>query len=123
MPAVGIIFGSELQLQWGTAFLPFVVPAAMELVPFDTWLRVRMTFALKAFMALQACLLVLSYATSQQGWMRSKIITGALSSRRPSLNRWRLLRGRPWADPSALSSVMPPLQVPWRCNCPSGRWS
>lgn len=67
MPALGILFGSELQLQWGTAFLPFVVPAAMELAPSKTWLRVRVTYALKVFMALQGCLLAVSYVTSPVG--------------------------------------------------------
>ena len=67
MPAVGIAFGADLQLQWGTAFLPFVVPAAMELKPVWFWSRARLGLALKAFVALQAFLLLLSYVTSPVG--------------------------------------------------------
>ena len=67
MPAVGIAFGADLQLQWGTAFLPFVVPAAMELKPAGFWSRARLGLALKVFVALQAFLLVLSYVTSPVG--------------------------------------------------------
>ena len=72
MPAMGIVFGSDLQLQWGTAFLPFVVPAAMELRPVAFWMRVRMRFALKVFLALQGFLLVLSHVTSPLGFDRLK---------------------------------------------------
>ena len=68
MAALGIVFGSELQLQWGTAFLPFIVPAVMEWKPVEFWRRVRVTVALKAFFTLQAILLVMSYVTSPLGF-------------------------------------------------------
>ena len=67
MPAVGIVFGSDLQLQWGTAFVLFAVPVSMELMPREVWQRVSMTFALKVFVALQAFLLLLSFVTSPLG--------------------------------------------------------
>lgn len=67
MPALGVGFGSDLQLQWGTAFLPFVVPAAMELLPREFWRHVRMAFALKLFLGVQGFLLLLSYVTSPVG--------------------------------------------------------
>ena len=90
MPAVGIVFGSDLQLQWGTAFLPFIVPAAMELVPGQFWSRARLGLALKVFVALQAFLLSLSYVTSPAGlrifddhhWrgFRSKLLADAVAA-------------------------------------------
>lgn len=67
MPTMGLLFGSELQLQWGTAFLPFVVPALMEFKPNEFWNRVRIANALFIFLALQGLLLLISYVTSPVG--------------------------------------------------------
>ncbi|HEY8706680.1 MAG TPA: glycosyltransferase family 39 protein, partial [Burkholderiaceae bacterium] len=67
MPLLGVLFGSDLQLQWGTAFLLFTVPAAMELVPRRLWDRVDLGNTLQAFLAIQALLLVLSLVTSPRG--------------------------------------------------------
>lgn len=67
MPLLGVLFGSDLQLQWGTAFLLFTVPAVMELVPRRLWDRVDLGNTLKAFLAVQALLLILSLVTSPRG--------------------------------------------------------
>ena len=86
MTAVGIVFGSDLQLQWGTAFLPFIVPAVMELMPREFWLRVRMTFALKAFLAIQGLLLLISHVTSPAGLQSLKD------------HHWRAFQQKAFAD-------------------------
>ncbi len=68
MPSVGILFGVDLQLQWGTPFLLFAVPAAMELATRRvTWSRVPLRPALNSFVLIQILLLVLSYLTSPHG--------------------------------------------------------
>ncbi len=68
MPLVGIFAGADLQLQWGTPFLLFAVPAAMELFSSRVdWRRVPLRPALKAFAVLQGFLLILSHATSPRG--------------------------------------------------------
>jgi 4-amino-4-deoxy-L-arabinose transferase-like glycosyltransferase len=67
MPLLGVVFGSDLQLQWGTAFLLFTVPAVMELLPRRFWDRVDLSKTLKAFLVVQALLLVLSFITSPSG--------------------------------------------------------
>lgn len=68
MPTVGIVFGADLQLQWGTPFLLFAVPAAMELMSRRiTWSRFSLRPALNAFVLIQALLLVLSHLTSPRG--------------------------------------------------------
>jgi 4-amino-4-deoxy-L-arabinose transferase-like glycosyltransferase len=68
MPAVGIFAGADLQLQWGTPFLLFAVPAAMELLHSRTdWTRVPLRPALHAFVGIQALLLILSHITSPRG--------------------------------------------------------
>ncbi|MEQ1682875.1 MAG: glycosyltransferase family 39 protein [Burkholderiaceae bacterium] len=86
MPAMGVVLGSDLQLQWGTAFLPFVVPAAMESMPRAFWLRVRLAFAVKVFLALQGLLMLLSYATSPVGLPALKD------------HHWRTFPSQPFAD-------------------------
>jgi hypothetical protein len=63
MPVVGIVSGAELQLQWGTPFLLFVVPCAMELVP-AAWDSVSPSRVLRIFAGVQAVLLVVFVATS-----------------------------------------------------------
>ncbi len=102
MPAMGVALGSDLQLQWGTAFLPFVVPAAMDWVPHAFWSRVRLAFALKAFLALQGLLLLMSYATSPMG-------LAALKN-----NHWRNFPSKAFADavgPPARALLGGPIRV------------
>ena len=68
MPLVGLISGADLQLQWGTPFLLFAVPAAMELSsPWVAWSRRGLKPALKAFVVIQSMLLLLSHLTSPRG--------------------------------------------------------
>ena len=68
MPLVGILAGADLQLQWGTPFLLFAVPAAMELCSSRVdWQRVPLLPAVNSFVAIQALLLVLSHVTSPRG--------------------------------------------------------
>jgi hypothetical protein len=68
MPAMGLLFGSELQLQWGTAFVPFTIPAVIELW---AWHRGEVRFkarrALIAFAVLQTLLLTINMCTSVRG--------------------------------------------------------
>jgi 4-amino-4-deoxy-L-arabinose transferase-like glycosyltransferase len=63
MPLVGLLSGAELQLQWGTPFLLFAVPCAMELVPVD-WNAASPRQALRIFVGVQALLLTVFLATS-----------------------------------------------------------
>lgn len=67
IPAVAIVFGSDLQLQWGTAFLPFLVPAAMQVRSSCFWSQVRLGFVFKVFVAIQTMLLVVNFCTSPAG--------------------------------------------------------
>jgi hypothetical protein len=67
MPAVGLLLGADLQLQWGTAFLLFAVPAAMEMSERVRWHGTPLRRALSAFVALQACLLLLNFLSSPIG--------------------------------------------------------
>ena len=92
MPAVAVLFGADLQLQWGTAFMPFVVPAAMELLPRALWQRVRMVFAVKVFLLLQGILLLLSYLTSPVG-------PQSLQD-----HHWRTFKSKAFADAIARSA-------------------
>jgi 4-amino-4-deoxy-L-arabinose transferase-like glycosyltransferase len=68
IPAMGLAFGSELQSQWGTAFLLFAVPALMELRPPAFWVQVSRRQLLGALLVLQGLLLLLNYATSPIGF-------------------------------------------------------
>jgi 4-amino-4-deoxy-L-arabinose transferase-like glycosyltransferase len=63
---LGLATGADLQPQWGTAFLLFAVPAAMELWR-NLWPRTTIKHALIAFVMLQSLLLVASYLTSYKG--------------------------------------------------------
>lgn len=63
MPLMGVLSGAELQLQWGTPFLLFAVPCAMELAPVD-WNAVSRSRALRIFAGVQALLLAVFVATS-----------------------------------------------------------
>lgn len=67
MPLVGVAAGADLQLHWGTPFLLFAVPAAMELAPRVPWFRAEPRAVLGAFLVIQALLLTLSYLTSPLG--------------------------------------------------------
>jgi hypothetical protein len=67
MLLVGLFSGADLQLQWGTPFLLFVVPAAMELWPRAAWQRADLSRALVAFLVIQALLLTLNFVTSPRG--------------------------------------------------------
>jgi hypothetical protein len=67
IPLTGVAFGSDLQLQWGTAFLLFLVPCVMELAPASLWQRAGARVAWKAFAGIQAILLVLTVVTSPVG--------------------------------------------------------
>jgi 4-amino-4-deoxy-L-arabinose transferase-like glycosyltransferase len=64
---VGIAFGAELQLQWGTPFLLFVVPCLMELRPAAFWNRASQHASWRAFAVVQALLLAINVATSPIG--------------------------------------------------------
>lgn len=68
MPLVGLLLGAELQLQWGTSFLLFAVPAVMELprsaAAWSGW-RLKPTF--KAFMVVQILMIAVNFITSPRG--------------------------------------------------------
>ncbi|TAG25320.1 MAG: glycosyl transferase [Burkholderiales bacterium] len=63
---LGLVTGAELAPHWGTAFLLFAIPAAMELWP-KLWPRAQIKYALATFVMLQALLLLASYLTSYKG--------------------------------------------------------
>lgn len=68
MPLVGLLAGADLQLQWGTPFLLFAVPAAMELAsPRIRWCELALRPAIALFAAMQIFLLLLSHVTSPRG--------------------------------------------------------
>lgn len=68
MPAVGLLFGADLQLQWGTPFLMFLVPAVMELLAgVVDWARVPRAAMVRDFIAIQALLLAINIVTSPWG--------------------------------------------------------
>jgi len=67
MPVLGLLSGTELQLQWGTAFLPFLVPCVMDACTTVAWENVQETAVLKGFAFLQAVLLLINFATSVHG--------------------------------------------------------
>ena len=68
VPALALVFGSELQLQWGTAFAPFVAAAAMELFrPRGGWSQVRMIYLLTCFVVVEGVLLTVNLVTSPAG--------------------------------------------------------
>ena len=67
MTSMGILTGANLQLQWGTPFLLFLVPALMELARGVDWGGVDLRPALLAFALIQAVLLVTNHMTSPHG--------------------------------------------------------
>lgn len=68
MPLMSIATGSQLQMPWGTAFLPFAVPAVMEILGWQARSR-RLAWRsiLIAFTTIQVGLLVLNHLTSPLG--------------------------------------------------------
>lgn len=62
--ALGLFTGADLQLQWGTAFLLFAVPAAMELVPGRLWARANLQRVLVGFAVIQSLLLIQNHLAS-----------------------------------------------------------
>lgn len=66
MAGMGLVFGSDLQAQWGTAFVHFTVPAVMELWAWRRGGRLSLHAprAVKAFVVLQGLLLSINLATS-----------------------------------------------------------
>lgn len=67
MPLVGLVMGADLQSHWGTAFLLFAVPAAMECAPRGFWTRADLSKALYAFLVIQALVLAREVVTSPRG--------------------------------------------------------
>ncbi len=64
---VGILFGANLQMQWGTSFLLFAAPAAMELSRRAAWRKSELVAAVRIFVVIQGLLLLLSFVTSPRG--------------------------------------------------------
>jgi 4-amino-4-deoxy-L-arabinose transferase-like glycosyltransferase len=68
IPITGLVAGSSLQMRWGTPFLLFAVPAAMELSAARVaWSCIPMRQLVRAFVIIQLCLLLLSQVTSPHG--------------------------------------------------------
>ncbi|MEO6407922.1 MAG: glycosyltransferase family 39 protein [Burkholderiaceae bacterium] len=67
MTSMGILTGANLQLQWGTPFLLFLVPALMELARNVDWNGVDLRTTLIAFVLIQALLLATSHLKSPRG--------------------------------------------------------
>lgn len=67
MTLIGLFAGADLQLHWGTPFLLFAVPAAMEMATREFWERTALRTVLTAFLAIQALLLLVSHLTSPLG--------------------------------------------------------
>ena len=68
MLLLGLLTGADLQLQWGTPFMLFVVPAVMELVGSRAaWSQLPLRRALSVFIAIQVLLLAMSQLTSARG--------------------------------------------------------
>jgi len=66
---LGLIAGMDLQMQWGTAFALWTVPALMMLLGLHKCrIHIHQTWqALALFVGIQGCLMVLSYQTSSYG--------------------------------------------------------
>lgn len=62
-----LVFGAELQLQWGTPFLLFVVPCAMEWRPAAFWNRASQRSVWTGFAVVQLLLVAINVATSPVG--------------------------------------------------------
>jgi 4-amino-4-deoxy-L-arabinose transferase-like glycosyltransferase len=68
MVLLGVATGANLQLHWGTPFLPLTVPALMELLPRLPWSRTGLRRLGLAFLLLQGLLMLLSHLSSPRGW-------------------------------------------------------
>ncbi len=68
VPLTVLLAGSSVQMRWGTPFLLFAVPAAMELSAARiSWSGIPMRQLVRAFVVIQLCLLLLSQLTSTHG--------------------------------------------------------
>ena len=68
IPSMGMLTGARLQLPWATAYLLFIVPAAMVAwQPKHGWNAVSLKFATGFFFAIQLALLLLNFLTSSLG--------------------------------------------------------
>jgi hypothetical protein len=94
--------GADLQLQWGTPFLLFVVPAAMEAMRPLPWGRLRIRRVLAIFVGVQGLLVVLCVARSPwapEAWRDA---------------HWRQVDARRWAQavaPLAREALGGPVRV------------
>lgn len=70
MALVAMLFGAQLQLEWGTPFLLFVVPCAMELRPRARWDAASHRSLAAIFIVIQALLVTINIATSPIGLHR-----------------------------------------------------
>ncbi len=68
IPAMGLVTGAQLQLPWATAYLLFIVPAAMMVwQPKHGWNAVSLKLTTQLFFSIQFALLLLSLLTSTLG--------------------------------------------------------
>jgi 4-amino-4-deoxy-L-arabinose transferase-like glycosyltransferase len=68
MLAIGLGAGADMQLHWGTAFLPFAVAGLMEMFYRDRdWEALNFRHVVMAFLTFQVILFVISYLTSPIG--------------------------------------------------------
>jgi hypothetical protein len=64
---LGTFSGADLQMQWSTSFLLFLVPCVMELAPAGFWDKISLRIAWPVFAAVRALLLVVNVETSPVG--------------------------------------------------------
>lgn len=106
--AMTLFSGSHIQLHWGTPFLLFIVPAAMELVRADGLRSIRPRCAIAVFTIIQLLLMARVELTAPNG-------AGVL--RRDS--DWRYFDAQMLADmlyPSAITALGGPIRIisgPW----------
>ena len=67
MPLVAIVLGSHIQGHWGTAFVIFAVPAAMEMAPRGFWDKSDWVRVIPFFLLIQAFLLTQDYLAYREG--------------------------------------------------------
>jgi hypothetical protein len=67
MAAMGLVAGSDLQRQWGTAFMPLSFAWLLARLPAARWRAVPGRTVLAAFLLLQALLLLVNWLTSPFG--------------------------------------------------------
>ncbi|GAC1529872.1 MAG: hypothetical protein NVS2B4_08460 [Ramlibacter sp.] len=74
---VGLLAGADLQLHWGTAFMPFVIPAVLvSMHKWVSWGRIPTRAMLSAFIGAQSVLVLLNVYSSPIGPA-------------PEMNHWR----------------------------------